>query len=275
MSLIAYLFSIQVPFALTAGLSSLGSSRFVVLGGVAELVSGAISMGVGGYFSTLAEREHYLHRARQVRQRIQRSCPKELTDEVVEILDPYGASYTVASLLSAHLMNAEKVAVEDHQQTRIEESHSQWSRIQSRFLRFSPSRRAAAHQQEDTSAEQEKRGLTQFLVQVGGGLEAVPLSRVYLSAITIGISYLVGGLIPLLPYLIIKRVRTALFVSIGITAALLVVFGIVKQHFSGAPTGAKGYAFGAISTLLVGGVAAAASYGIVHAIESHDQSGPV
>ena len=40
---------LTVPFALTAGLSSLGESRLVVLGGVAELIAGAISMGVGGF----------------------------------------------------------------------------------------------------------------------------------------------------------------------------------------------------------------------------------
>ena len=40
---------LTVPFALTAGLSSLGSSRLVVTGGLAELCAGAISMGLGGY----------------------------------------------------------------------------------------------------------------------------------------------------------------------------------------------------------------------------------
>lgn len=35
----------QVPFALTAGLSGVGSTRLVVVAGLAELVSGAISMG--------------------------------------------------------------------------------------------------------------------------------------------------------------------------------------------------------------------------------------
>jgi hypothetical protein len=40
---------LTVPFALTAGLSSLGESRLVVLGGVAELIAGAISMGIGGF----------------------------------------------------------------------------------------------------------------------------------------------------------------------------------------------------------------------------------
>ena len=40
---------LTVPFALTAGLSGLGSSRLVVTGGLAELCAGAISMGLGGY----------------------------------------------------------------------------------------------------------------------------------------------------------------------------------------------------------------------------------
>ena len=38
---------LMVPFALTAGLSSLGTSKLVYQGGLAELVAGAISMGVG------------------------------------------------------------------------------------------------------------------------------------------------------------------------------------------------------------------------------------
>lgn len=38
---------LMVPFALTAGLSSLGSARLVSQGGFAELIAGAISMGIG------------------------------------------------------------------------------------------------------------------------------------------------------------------------------------------------------------------------------------
>lgn len=40
---------LTVPFALTAGLSAIGSSKLVVSAGLAELIAGAISMGVGGY----------------------------------------------------------------------------------------------------------------------------------------------------------------------------------------------------------------------------------
>ena len=44
-----------VPFALTAGLSSLGTTRLVIIGGVAELCAGAISMGLGAYLAARTE----------------------------------------------------------------------------------------------------------------------------------------------------------------------------------------------------------------------------
>lgn len=48
---------LTVPFALTAGLSGLGSSRLVVTGGLAELCAGAISMGLGGYRTSSAPQD--------------------------------------------------------------------------------------------------------------------------------------------------------------------------------------------------------------------------
>jgi hypothetical protein len=46
---------LTVPFALTAGLSSFGTTRIVILGGLAELVAGAISMGLGGFIGAQSE----------------------------------------------------------------------------------------------------------------------------------------------------------------------------------------------------------------------------
>ena len=46
---------LTVPFALTAGLSSVGSTHLVVVSGFAELIAGAISMGLGGYLSAKSE----------------------------------------------------------------------------------------------------------------------------------------------------------------------------------------------------------------------------
>ena len=46
---------LTVPFALTAGLSTLGSTQVVIYGGMAELIAGAISMGLGGYLGAKSE----------------------------------------------------------------------------------------------------------------------------------------------------------------------------------------------------------------------------
>lgn len=46
---------LTVPFALSAGLSALGDTKVVVLGSLAELVAGAISMGLGGYVGAKSE----------------------------------------------------------------------------------------------------------------------------------------------------------------------------------------------------------------------------
>jgi hypothetical protein len=46
---------LTVPFALTAGLSTLGETKVVIYGGLAELIAGAISMGLGGYLGAKSE----------------------------------------------------------------------------------------------------------------------------------------------------------------------------------------------------------------------------
>ena len=52
---------------------------------------------------------------------------------------------------------------------------------------------------------------------------------------------------------------------------MLLVFGAVKARITGAAgQGPGGYVWGAFSTLLVGGAAAAAAYGLVAALESSD-----
>lgn len=50
---------LTVPFALTAGLSALGDPKLVIYGGVAELIAGGISMGLGGYLGAKSEAEAY------------------------------------------------------------------------------------------------------------------------------------------------------------------------------------------------------------------------
>ncbi|CAG8957671.1 hypothetical protein HYFRA_00000006 [Hymenoscyphus fraxineus] len=46
---------ITVPFALTAGMSATGSTNIVIMAGLAELISGALSMASAAYLSATAE----------------------------------------------------------------------------------------------------------------------------------------------------------------------------------------------------------------------------
>ncbi|KAK2806526.1 hypothetical protein FQN50_005809 [Emmonsiellopsis sp. PD_5] len=55
---------LTVPFALSAGLSAFGDTKVVVLGSLAELVAGAISMGLGGYVGAKSEIRAHVKRKR-------------------------------------------------------------------------------------------------------------------------------------------------------------------------------------------------------------------
>src|SRR5580765_7073754 len=51
---------LTVPFALAAGLSgAVDSTALIVTAGVAEIVAGAISMGLGGYLAARTEKDYY------------------------------------------------------------------------------------------------------------------------------------------------------------------------------------------------------------------------
>lgn len=96
-----------------------------------------------------------------------------------------------------------------------------------------------------------------FMMKFELGLEPIEPTRARNSALTIACSYIVGGLIPLMPYVVAGNVRTGLGFSIALTVAALVVFGGVKAMF----TGVKPWR-GALQTALTGSLAAGAAYAI-------------
>jgi VIT1/CCC1 family predicted Fe2+/Mn2+ transporter len=89
----------------------------------------------------------------------------------------------------------------------------------------------------------------------------------YISAFTIGMGYLFGGIIPLLPYFFIPRAQVALVYSTIITGIVLLIFGAVKARVTGAAQSIAGYIWGAVSILMVGGMAAAAAFGIARVMK--------
>ncbi|KAI9605001.1 hypothetical protein H4Q26_002972 [Puccinia striiformis f. sp. tritici PST-130] len=228
---------LTVPFGLTAGLSSLGSSRLVVVGGIAELISGAISMGIGGYLASEAERDHFKFLQKTTRDRVTRSCSGEMEREVHEVLGPIGLDESISRTVAAALLRVESEAEESTDETT-----------------------------EETQMGQRRRNY-RLLLKFGEGLEEVPESRLYISALTIGLSYFVGGLVPMAPYFFIESAQIALYWSIGIMFITLLIFGVFKAYFTGAKIGLMGYLKASSATIVVGGAAAAASWLIVKTLE--------
>jgi predicted membrane protein (TIGR00267 family) len=93
------------------------------------------------------------------------------------------------------------------------------------------------------------------------GLEKPEANRARQSAITIGLSYIVGGIIPLSPYFFIHDSQQALYYSCAITSICLFVFGYFKSKVTGQPP-----LSGAIKVLIIGALAAAAAFGMAKVI---------
>ncbi|KAJ5643786.1 Vacuolar iron transporter cccA [Penicillium longicatenatum] len=91
-----------VPFALTAGLSALGDTKVVVFGGMAELIAGAISMGLGGYLGAKSEEESYKATLKETQTQTM-TDPASVTGTISEIFEPYELPSELVSQLTQHL----------------------------------------------------------------------------------------------------------------------------------------------------------------------------
>jgi vacuolar iron transporter family protein len=118
-------------------------------------------MGVGGYFSTKAECDNYRYLLRQTRERVERSCLGALERELFNILSPYGLTDEETRQIALRLEAVDRSSLE---------------------FGGNP------------------HGLTAFLLKFGEGVETISTWRIYASAITIGLSYFIGGLIPMVSH---------------------------------------------------------------------------
>jgi VIT1/CCC1 family predicted Fe2+/Mn2+ transporter len=112
-----------------------------------------------------------------------------------------------------------------------------------------------------TAIRADRKRWVDFMMRFELGLERPDPKRARRSAATIAGSYIAGGLIPLLPYMLVSDVPTALLLSVSVTLVALFVFGYVKGRFTGLPP-----LRGAIQTTLIGGLAAGAAFGIARLI---------
>lgn len=105
-----------------------------------------------------------------------------------------------------------------------------------------------------TIVSDEKRWID-FMMRFELGLEEPHPWRALTSAVTIGVSYVAGGLIPLAPYFIITNLDGALNASVLVTITALFIFGCIKARFTGIPLLRGGF-----QTVLIGGLAAGAAF---------------
>jgi VIT1/CCC1 family predicted Fe2+/Mn2+ transporter len=96
-----------------------------------------------------------------------------------------------------------------------------------------------------------------FMMRFELGFEEPDPKRARNSAITIALSYIVGGLVPLGPYMLVGDLNNALTISVGVTLAALFVFGYVKGRMTGISPWRGG-----LQTVVIGGLASAAAFGL-------------
>ena len=137
----------------------------------------------------------------------------------------------------------------------VERPRDEEEEIYEIFEQYSVDRAAAAPVL--AALKQNPTAWVDFMMRFELGLEEPSPNRAHRSALTIASSYIAGGLIPLLPYMLVADNLTALKISIVITLLALAIFGALKGKLVG-----TGWLRSAIQTTIIGGIAAAVAYGL-------------
>ncbi|KAI1496882.1 VIT family-domain-containing protein [Biscogniauxia marginata] len=172
---------LTVPFALTAGLSSLGQIKTVIYAGMAEICAGCISMGIGGYLAAKGEESAG---AEDKNGGDEEKPAGNLQDSVEKYLAPLCLPPDLLQSVMSHVTSpgAPSLLLPESSSARdVEESRSQAS---------SPC--------------------------------CIGLS--------ISLGYLLGGLLPLLPYFFVNDVARGLQWSFCVCVVALFLFGFVKDY---------------------------------------------
>ena len=143
--------------------------------------------------------------------------------------------------------------VENMRQEEIEETRGFFANIG-----LSP----ALQEQATQEIAQDKDRWVQFMMKYELGLDEPDPRRATKSALNIGLSYIVGGIIPLSPYFFISSSTDALKISVVVTLVCLFIFGFFKSRFTGINP-----LVGALKVTLIGAVAAAAAFGVAKLFE--------
>lgn len=144
----------------------------------------------------------------------------------------------------------------------IERTHDEEEEIYEIFEQYSVDRASAAPVL--ASLKQNPTAWVNFMMRFELGLEEPPANRAHRSALTIAVSYIAGGFIPLLPYMLVHGSAEALELSVVITLVALAFFGALKGKLVG-----TGWLRSALQTVTIGGIAAAVAYMLARLLNSH------
>jgi len=153
--------------------------------------------------------------------------------------------------------DAEHYASELERERReiVERTHDEEEEIYEIFEQYAVSREAATPVLE--ALKQNPAAWVDFMMRFELGLEEPAANRAHRSALTIALSYIAGGLVPLLPYMAVHDDISALKLSVLITLAALALFGALKGRLVG-----TGWLRSAAQTVTIGGAAAAVAYAL-------------
>jgi vacuolar iron transporter family protein len=113
------------------------------------------------------------------------------------------------------------------------------------------------------SISTDKKRWVDFMMRFELGLEEPDPKRARNSALTIALSYIAGGMVPLAPYFFFGSVHSALVGSVVVTLLALLVFGYIKGRFTTARPFRSAW-----QTVIVGGLAATAAFVIAKVVGS-------
>ncbi len=108
----------------------------------------------------------------------------------------------------------------------------------------------------------DKEKWVQFMMKHELHLDQPDPKRATKSAFNIGLSYIIGGFVPLSPYFFVQQSSYALKISVIVTLICLFTFGFFKSKLTGVNP-----LFGGLKVMLIGAVAASAAFGIARLIE--------
>ncbi|KAK4235651.1 VIT family-domain-containing protein [Achaetomium macrosporum] len=231
---------LTVPFALTAGLSSLGRTDTVIYAGMAEICAGSISMGIGGYLSARGE----VAAAKAV----ESSDAEEVANTDPGVQEEKGLA-TCHDVVASYL-----------------EPLDLPPQLREMVMRHACGCPAIIEALLKTQRESDRR-------RGEGGSEDERVLSPLLAGLSVAVGYLLGGVLPLFPYFFVNQVKDGLFWSFGVCAVALFVFGFCKDFaLSGEPrkmrwSDIRRSAWEGTQMVVLGSVAALAAVLCVRAFE--------